>query len=1018
MRCERRARSLTVLTILLVMLVGCISQPLLYGKDGSIASGAVVNTFIKDKKESSEVALKLRPAIFKDSAGLSIPHDGVVIKGGFTVEATEWTQQGTIEHNSTQEFQTAKTLEHVKVFNGSVRLEDVPAELTLSASQAWGKGVLDGLEAEETLTLAKTPGMAFQWDSIISNASNEQENVVLKVDSAGVTHAVYEDNSKGLDIYYARSLGGIHYSDFKHLDTLTNRYIPQKSPELAVDSKDWLHVVYADGRTTTNDFDIFYTKSMDHGVDWSSEVRVDHGGTALQGEPAITVDDSGNIYVAWEDHREGNTTLYYNKNFGPDIRVSTSYKGYQLQPDLTVDTNGVVHCVWRDNRSAKNDWRIYHAILPPGATDFQDENMVAKLRSGLAQYFPTIEAGDSGRVWTAWSDNLAFEFNIYVSYCDNGVNFTDPERVSPLFVFAVSPAISYRDGTLHIVWYDFRDNNINHIYYINTTDGKGFSSNVRVDHGNGTMARSPAIAAGTDGWPRIAWVDFRQHQNGDLFTTVGTVNHTRNGTLQTWSDLGSTPQSFSGAEVLGDLPVGTFVDVLGSTSPDNKTWSSPVHMLNDSKDLPLDRYLHLTVFLSTNNTAVTPALSQITIQYRKFAPSGTLVSSTLTTDHPVSKARVEWGAPRGDEGLMVSLSLDGGLSWIPLTNGAEAQISTSGTALAYKLDMTRKGFGSPSVEYINILYTEHSYPKDLTVTVGDSKVWHYSGQFTEKVQISNLAKAMNDYLGSLSPGSVPQEGNITVPVEITSGGLGDVLLSDVVIFWASVTEPDGRPLSFKWTINEVGLNNQTNYTMTYKVPYTPKAPRTDYISVEISNGYLSVKRDWELSVLPSNRAPIISSIMPADAAVIVESKTKTVDMSVTATDPDNDTLSYTWTLDGTSLSSDAMNCTFDPNKYSAGDHVVRVEVSDGKALVFNEWTMIILPGGKTHNPTTDWGEVLMYALLAFIVLLLCGVVFVESYRRARSGHREQRKHKMAQEDKAQTTKALKIAPKKLEKRPS
>ncbi len=1009
-----------------------------------MASGAVVNTFNKDKKEANEVALKLRPANFKDSAGLSIPHDGVIIKGSFSVEATEWTQQGTIEHNSTQDFQTAKTLEHVKVENGSVRLDDVGADLTLSEAQDWGHGSSSGLEVGSTLTLEQAPGMAFLWDSVISNASNEQESVVLKVDQEGVTHAVYEDNSKGQDVYYARSFDGVHYTDFKHLDTLNNRFIPQKTPDMVIDSKDALQVVYADGRTTTDDFDIFYTKSTDHGIDWSSEVRVDHGGTARQGEPALAVDDQGNIFVAWEDNREGNTTIYYNKNFGPDIRVSTVYKGYQIQPDLAVDTNGVVHCMWRDNRSAKNDWRIYHAILPPGATDFQNETMISKVLNGQAQYTQTVEAGDNGRVWTAWSDNRAFEYNIYVSYCDNGINFSDPVRISPLFVVAVSPTLSYRDGTLHVAWYDFRDNYLRHIYYTNTTNGKSFLPYVRVDHGNGTEARTPANAAGPDGWPRIAWVDFRQHQNGDLFTTMGAVNHTRNGTLQTWSDLGSTPQSFSGAEVLGDLPVGTSVEVLASTSPDNKTWSDPVPMLNDSKDLPLNRYLHMTVRLSTNNTAVTPSISQLTVHYRKFSPDGILVSETLTTDYPVSKARVEWGAPRGEEGLAVSLSLDDGLSWTQVTNGADAPITTPGMAVAYKLDFTRKGFGTPSVEYVRILYTEHSYPKDLSITVGDTKVWHYSGQFADQAQISNLAKAINDYLGSLSPGSIPQEGNVTVPIEVTSGGLGDLTLSGLnvdialppkltgsgpaghpetsegqsVIFWVSVTEPDGRPLTFRWTVNDVVVDNQTNYTMTYKVPYTPGAPRIDLLSVEVTNGYLSIKRDWELSVLPSNRAPVIASQMPSLAAVIMDTRNKSVDFSVTATDPDNDTLYYTWTLDGISQLSDTMNYTLDPRKSSTGDHIVRAEVSDGKAMVFREWTIIILPGGKTHNPGTDWGAILLYALLAFMVLILCGIAFVESYRRARSGHRERRKVKIAQEDHVQAAKVMKSAPKKIKRPPS
>jgi len=154
------------------------------------------------------------------------------------------------------------------------------------------------------------------------------------------------------------------------------------------------------------------------------------------------------------------------------------------------------------------------------------------------------------------------------------------------------------------------------------------------------------------------------------------------------------------------------------------------------------------------------------------------------------------------------------------------------------------------------------------------------------------------------------------------------------------------------------------------------------------------------------------------AAVIVDSKTKTVDLSVTAKDPDNDTLVYTWTLDGTQLPSDTMNYTLDARKYSTGDHLVRIEVSDGKSMVFNEWTIIILPISKTPPAGPNWGAILLYALVAFVVLILCGIAFVESYRRARSGHRERKKVKNAQEDKAQAAKVLRSAPKKVKRPPN
>ena len=1022
MRGHSSGRPIVIVLALLFIMLGTSFTPLLGGP--GIASASVVDKFEKDRKSQDRVDLHFRPPSLKDQAGIAVPRDGQVIKGSFQAEATEWTDQGMFEHNTTEDFMTASSLQHVKVDNGTVRLEDVPAELPLSASNSWGHGVTTGLNVGDELSLQDASGMAFRWDNVLSNASNEQENVILRVDKEGVTHCIYEDNSKGLDVYYARSEDGLHYSDFKYLDTTGSRFIPQQSPAMVVDDQDRIQVVYADGRTTPNDLDIFYTMSQDHGNHFSVETRVDHGGIAVQNNPSVAVDGSGNIFVAWEDSRDGNTTIYFNKNFGTDTRVTMSHYGYHLQPKLAVDTTGTVHILWRDNRSAKDEWRIYHAVLKPGAATFTGEALVYWIYYGFDQYFPNIVAGDNGRVYIAWADNKTFEYNVYVSYSDDGLNFVEPVRVTPILVRALQPSIAYLRGTLHLIWYDFRDDGYTHIYYANSTDGKSFTRTVRVDHSNGTARqRSPAIAPGLDGWPRVAWVDFRQHQSGDLFTTKGAPNHITNGTLEVWADLGSIPYMFNWAEIVGELPAGTAVEVAGMTSPDNITWSAPVMFTNSSTNLTPDRYLHLEIMVKTNNSAITPYVSRIVVHYRRFAPAGTLVSMEFQMEHPVSKVTAEWGAPDGDDGITVSVSLDGGLSWAKLENGTETGVASSENNMEYKIDLARMAFGSPSVQWLKITYIEHSYPKDLSITIGDTRVWHFSGEFTAQASISDLAKAFNDYLGSLGSGTGSGEDNVTVPVEVTSGQLGDLALKGLsldialppritgsgpsgtlevdegqqVIFWVSVSERDGRPLTYQWTVNGDVLDNATNYTMTYIVPYTGTAPRTDTVSVEVSNGYLSVRRTWNLNVEPSNRPPVIESQMPELESVVVDRSKKMVDFQVNATDPDGDTLSYSWTLDGTEQGSNSDSYVLEASKFSAGDHVVRVEVSDGKASVSREWSVIILPAGR---PSTDygWWYVAFYAIIALIVILLCGISFMEAYRNAKGGRRALRKSIMEQED--------------------
>ncbi len=123
---------------------------------------------------------------------------------------------------------------------------------------------------------------------------------------------------------------------------------------------------------------IYFDWSSDRGTTWHTDKRVnDRDGSASGGGwqlsiPAMNVDqNSGAIYVAWPDMRNGNLDIYMsgstdggltwsaNKRVNDDSGSTTQY-----MVDLAIDSHGTVHAAWEDKRSGA--WNIYYSNSTDG----------------------------------------------------------------------------------------------------------------------------------------------------------------------------------------------------------------------------------------------------------------------------------------------------------------------------------------------------------------------------------------------------------------------------------------------------------------------------------------------------------------------------------------------------------------------------------------------------------------------------------------------------------------------------
>lgn len=197
----------------------------------------------------------------------------------------------------------------------------------------------------------------------------------------------YRNVTTNADIYLASSTdGGLSFSgDTRVNDDLTNWN--QMYPVVAA-HQDFVSVIWEDGRNGGRS--AFFSKSLDKGITFSPNIQIDDA-LASAINPTIAVNQSGYIVVAWEDTRGANTSIYFSNStsqglsFSPNQKVRDSEAGNVGNPSMTMDRNGYVYVTWSDTRNA-GDQDIYFARAPAEIADLQPISIDFNPPSPVGEY--------------------------------------------------------------------------------------------------------------------------------------------------------------------------------------------------------------------------------------------------------------------------------------------------------------------------------------------------------------------------------------------------------------------------------------------------------------------------------------------------------------------------------------------------------------------------------------------------------------------------------------------------------
>jgi len=184
-------------------------------------------------------------------------------------------------------------------------------------------------------------------------------------------------------------------------------------------------------------------------------------------------------------------------------------------------------------------------------------------------------------------------------------------------------------------------------------------------------------------------------------------------------------------------------------------------------------------------------------------------------------------------------------------------------------------------------------------------------------------------------------------VQLTSAF--SVNIGDSLAIQATATDRDNDPLTYSWTADSaLSPMNPTTDTLTITAPSVTQ--NTDYVlTIAVSDGMDTVTKTTTVTVLAEDTVNNPPQIIPIDDFSLVEASSQTV--SVVATDPENDSLTYSWNVPaGLTKQGSGASISLLANAVSVDTpFVVTVTVSDGINSVDESFTVTVTnaDGGDT-----------------------------------------------------------------------
>ncbi len=160
----------------------------------------------------------------------------------------------------------------------------------------------------------------------------------------------------------------------------------------------------------------------------------------------------------------------------------------------------------------------------------------------------------------------------------------------------------------------------------------------------------------------------------------------------------------------------------------------------------------------------------------------------------------------------------------------------------------------------------------------------------------------------------------------------DVTVKNTATRTFSVVASGTAPLAYEWTIDNVVAADQVNSAYIFNA--VGRAAGTYVLKANVSNTIGGASQLWRVKV---NYKPTITAASPTQTTYYMNPD-QTLSFSVTATDPNSDTLTYAWFLNGLETGETGSTYNFTPTVTELGLHSIQVKIYDGDSNDPGTWS--------------------------------------------------------------------------------
>ena len=346
-------------------------------------------------------------------------------------------------------------------------------------------------QLEMPVNVSRSP-MVFSWLPRMLMTSDDPTTVYLLWQEI-----VFSGGSHGGEIFFARSTdGGRSFSGPLNLSNttagagkgrLTPHYWHNGSLDLAMGPQGYLYAAWTEYQGPLR-----FSRSTDGGESFSHPLLIaGGGGTNPARGPSLTVDDEGNLYLAWTVGEDKAADVRFAKSdddgrsFG-ESRVVFESGGHADAPKLAVDREGTVHLVYAESTAGPlQRYDARYTRLIRGDDAFQKPRKIAGPHGEQFESvsFPSLSADGDGHLYVTWELfthrggrplGLGFTYSM-----DGGASFAPPSIVPG----TDDPALGFNGSQQGLLMRKLAVNEAGAIAVVNSTFSPNEASRIRLVRG-------------------------------------------------------------------------------------------------------------------------------------------------------------------------------------------------------------------------------------------------------------------------------------------------------------------------------------------------------------------------------------------------------------------------------------------------------------------------------------------------------------------------------------------------------